>query len=144
MHDYMSFWLLAGTAAPVIALANIVLAGDTFKLIQDLVYARRMKGATEEQKDWARFGLKSAQKAAFLSYINLFVQTLVLVFALIFFATGFGGDAHALPIFAEGYGMLALAGASIFSGSAQHSLTEATSDSPNRRIVYKTNRRGDY
>jgi hypothetical protein len=124
MHDATNFWLLAGTAAPVIALANLVLLGDTSKQIFDFLEIRRNAIATPDQKTWARNGLRPAQVVAIASYANLVGQTFVLAQALEFFAIGHSGSgATAIQLILE-FGMIVLIIVSLISSYVRHTAAE--------------------
>jgi hypothetical protein len=124
MHDATNFWLLAGTAAPVIALANVVLFGDTVKLMLDFRSIRKRSTATAEQKKWAEKGYKFAVASAAMSYLNMFAQTITLFYALLYFLIGKSGIPGKIAEIILTAGMAILAGGLMFSSIARNSASE--------------------
>ena len=113
MHDATDFWLLAGTAAPVIALANVVSYGDSAKLALDFKAILKHSAATSEQKKWAKNGYTSANLAMAIGYVNLALQSLAFLSALLFFAIG-NGTPPLLLVLILTYGMIAIFAGSFF------------------------------
>jgi hypothetical protein len=130
MHDATNFWLLAGTSAPLIILANVVLLGDAFKLTCDFRSILRSNKASANQNNSAKAGLRNAYIALGISEANLVVLSTVLIVALQFFASGSGdGFSATLIDYILLFGMATLLAGSLFSGLARHSATEVKSAS---------------
>jgi hypothetical protein len=134
MYDATNFWLLTGTSAPVIILANVVLFGDAWGQLLDLRSIRGGSAATFEQKKLATTGLRFAYATTILAYSCLFTETIVLWQAAHFFT--FGGKglwAPSTQFKLLMFGMGAILFGSIFSSYAKHSVAEierASSKSP--------------
>jgi hypothetical protein len=119
MYDAKDFLLVAGTAAPIIALANVVVFGDSYKLLRVFGVVRKRPTITLECKDWANRGYKAARVAVGMSYINFLAQALVLVYVLFYLSEGPFGGAGLIPILCEGYGIGILGVATLFSSQAR-------------------------
>jgi hypothetical protein len=130
MHDATDFWLVAGTSAPVIALANVVLFGDTFERILSFRAVRGEVKASDSEKRWAKRGLRIGYFTAALSAGNLTAQLLVLVFALDFFTGGISLFSATTVKLIFSYGVSVLLGGSMGSGFVHHAANEMQAASP--------------
>jgi hypothetical protein len=151
MHDATNFWLLAGTAAPVIALANVVGFGDTAQLMLELTSMRRKSATNAEpnlvgirdtdqlrlalaslrrdadHKRQVRNGLIMANLAMGISTVNLITQTIVLFAALRFFGEGVSWYSEYTVEYILIYGMVAILSATFLANSLRHSTAKIKS-----------------
>jgi hypothetical protein len=130
MHDATDFWLVAGTSAPVIALANVVLFGDTIERILGFTTVRGEVRASDSEKRWAKIGLIIGSITAALSAGNLTAQLIVLVAALDLFTTGISIFSATAVIFFFSYGIAVLLCGSMGSGLVHHAANEMQAASP--------------
>jgi hypothetical protein len=80
-----SYWVVVGTAAPVIALANVVVGQDG---LASAAFFNRMDAIVPPDLDpYISKGRRRAYISAFLSWLNLFAQTTVLSQALLVLST---------------------------------------------------------
>jgi hypothetical protein len=116
MHDATNFWLVSGTSAPVIALADAVVVGDMYKLVFDLISInKRGSTATAKQKKLARNTLwRLAGPVAAAGGINYLLQAGVFLNALVFFTTGESNTSVASAKWTLFYGMGILLFVSLF------------------------------
>jgi hypothetical protein len=129
MRDATNFWLVTGTAAPVIILANAVLFGDIVKLQLDLRSTSKRSAATADQKELAKTGSIFAWITLVMSYTNLILQSLTLGIALGFFAHGADVPPVLIVIFFA-VSVIFLLGGSVCSGFARHIAAGIKSASP--------------
>jgi len=77
--DQESYWVVAGTAAPVIALANVVVTQD---VLATGAFFNRMADKVPDLDEYILKGLRRVYVSAVGSFLNLLAQTSVLVRAL--------------------------------------------------------------
>jgi hypothetical protein len=131
MHDATNFWLLSGTSAPVIALANAVVVGDTYKLTLDLISIRgRSSTATTRQKKLAKNALWLAGPTTIMGLLNYLLQATAFLNALVFFSAGESNESATSVKWTLFYGMGVLFLASAFSSIARHLADEMNRASP--------------
>jgi hypothetical protein len=133
MQDSTNFWLIAGAAAPIIALANVVTFGDASSLQHFFKYQVRSLTGDQARLDWAKHGRSRTWIVLILSYINLTLQGLVLFGALSHFINGIfaGKESLLLAAAIETYGIIVVLPATVFwTGSARNSQSQVESQNP--------------
>jgi hypothetical protein len=130
MYDAANYWLVTGTAAPVIILANVVLFGDTLKLLLDFRSASNESPAISNQKKLAATGSKYEWITLGFSYANFVAQSVALGVALGFFWKGPPGFPPVLIQIFFAFGLITLFIASICSGLARHTAARIKSAPP--------------
>jgi hypothetical protein len=119
--------LLAGTAAPVIALANVVGFGDTTQRVIELGSMRRQNIAKVDHKNRIRNGILIGNLIMIISLVNLLVQAAVLFAALRFFADGVRWFSADTVEYILVYGMGVIIWTTYLSGSLRRSADEIKS-----------------
>jgi hypothetical protein len=106
MAFHESFWVVAGTAAPIIALANLVAIGDGWGLSESFS-PHYVKPQTEDQWKLVRKGKRAAFWIYFIGLCNLLVQSLIVFAALTSLEDGKNQLPTALAVSIETVGILA-------------------------------------
>lgn len=135
MKDPTSFWLIAGAAAPIIALASVVTFGDASFLQHFFKYQIGSLAEDRTRLDWAKHGRSRIWIVLVGSYINLSLQALVLGGGFVHFAYGTfkGKESFALVSFIEVYGIVVVALSVFWTGSARNSKAQVESEHPVKR-----------
>jgi hypothetical protein len=114
---HQTFWVVAGTAAPIIGLAAVITVGEARETIAALSPAPPLRGIMSSQENAARTARQMAIIAYFISYLNVGLQGFVLLTALVVLRSGSDAAGPLSPnaaiVILTG-GMLALAGTAIF------------------------------
>jgi hypothetical protein len=78
-YEYGEFWIVVGTAAPVLLVSSVVAIGQSF----DLAVDEGVADAPPRVQDGPRLRLQPILKAAFASGVSVLADFVALLFALI-------------------------------------------------------------
>jgi hypothetical protein len=105
MAIHTDFWVVVGTAAPVIALANLVAIGDGWGLRE--AFSHWAKPQTEVQRNWVRQGIRAGIRVYLIGTGNLVVQAFIIAAALTSLESGKDKFPTALAVPVESLGIVA-------------------------------------